>query len=355
MAASTYLELVNNVLRDFNEVELTSSNFTSSRGIQTVVKDYVNRSITDIINSDLNWPFTRAEGSIDIIAGKNLYSHNSISSTLKYVDYDNMFLEAKDYITNGTYEVDGSSSITGWTTVSGSPAASTKFGNTLLLTNAEASQEVTDLIVCRSYSLITQTSGATLTLEIGTSSGGSQTKSSTLTISNANEVLITETNFTATATTHHISFTESSGSAAFVKLAELKENIIARPLHYLAYEEYNERFRERDAAVNTDKFAEPEYVYTTYNDEIGITPIPDTSNRVLKFDFYVGHTDLSSATDTSIIPERFEPVILARSKYYTHLFRSDVQSAQFSLKEYEDGIKRMRVELINRKNYMRSV
>ena len=52
MAASTYLELVNNVLRDFNEVELTSSNFTSSRGIQTVVKDYVNRSKTDIINSD---------------------------------------------------------------------------------------------------------------------------------------------------------------------------------------------------------------------------------------------------------------------------------------------------------------
>ena len=196
-----------------------------------------------------------------------------------------MFLEAKDYITNGSYEVDGSSSITGWTTVSGSPAASTKFGNTLLLTNAEASQEVTDLIVGRNYSLITQTSGATLTLEIGTSSGGSQTKSAALTISNANGVIITETTFTATATTHYISFTESAGSAAFVKLVELKENIVARPLKYLAYEEYNERFRERDAAVNTDKFGEPEYVYTTYNDEIGITPIPDTSNRVLKFDF----------------------------------------------------------------------
>ena len=106
MAVSTYLQLVNNVIRDFNEVELTSSNFTVSRGIQTVVKDYVNRSITDIINSDLNWPFTRAEGAVDVIAGKNLYSHNSISSTLKYVDYDNMFLEAKDYITNGSYEVD---------------------------------------------------------------------------------------------------------------------------------------------------------------------------------------------------------------------------------------------------------
>ena len=353
--ASTYLTLVNNVLRDFNEVELTSSNFTNSRGVQTVVKDYVNRSITDILNSDLNWPFTRAAGSVDVIAGKSLYSHASIASTLKYVDYDTMFLKPKDYIQNGDYEVAGSASITNWTTVSGSPAASSKFGNTLLLTNAEASQEVTDLIVGRSYVVLTQTSGATLTLEIGTSSGGSQTKSATLTIASGNEVALTETTFTATATTHHVSFTEAAGSAAFVKLVQLSEDVQPRPLKYISYEEYNESFRERDSRLDTNKFAEPEYVYTTYNDEIGLTPIPDTSNRTLEFDYYVSHTDLSSATDTSIVPTRFEPVINARAKYYTHMFRSDVQAAQFSLKEYEDGLKRMRVELLNRKNYMRAV
>ena len=78
-------------------------------------------------------------------------------------------------------------------------------------------------------------------------------------------------------------------------------------------------------------------------------------NRVLKFDYYVGHTDLSSHSDTSIIPTRFESIINARAKYYTHMFRSDTQTAQFSLKEYEDGIKRMRVELINRLNYARAV
>ena len=43
--ASSYLVLINNVLRDLNEVELTSSTFSSSRGIQTAVKDYVNRAI----------------------------------------------------------------------------------------------------------------------------------------------------------------------------------------------------------------------------------------------------------------------------------------------------------------------
>ena len=353
--ASTYLTLVNNVLRDFNEVELTSSNFTNSRGVQTVVKDYVNRSITDVLNSDLNWPFTRNAGSVDVIAGKSLYSHASIASTLKYVDYDTMFLKPKDYIQNGDFEIAGAASITNWTAVSGTPAASSKFGNTLLLTNAEASQEVTDLIVGRSYVVLTQTSGATLTLEIGTSSGGSQTKSATLTIASGNEVALAETTFTATATTHYVSFTEAAGGAAFVKLVQLSEDVQPRPLKYISYEEYNESFRERDNRLDTNKFAEPEYVYTTYNDEIGLTPISDTSNRTLEFDYYVSHTDLSSATDTSIIPTRFEPVVNARAKYYTHLFRSDVQSAQFSLKEYEDGLKRMRVELLNRKNYMRAV
>jgi len=353
--ASTYLTLVNNVLRDMNEVELTSSNFASSRGVQTTVKDYINRAISDILNSELNWPFTRAEGSVDAIAGKQLYSFASIASTLKYIDYDNVFLQPKDYIANGDFEIDGSASITNWTTVSGSPAASSKFGNTLLLTSAKATQEVSDLIVGKSYVVLVQTSGSTLTLDIGTSSGGTQTKSSTLTIASGNEVLLSEVTFTATATTHYVTFTETAGSAAYVKLVQLMENIKAIPLRYLSYEEYNERYRERDARPDTDKFADPEYVYTTYNDELGLTPIPDTSNRTLKFDYYVTNTDLTAHGDTGIIPTRFEPIVNARAKYYTYMFRSDVQTAQYALKEYEDGIKRMRVELINRKNYMRAV
>ena len=99
----------------------------------------------------------------------------------------------------------------------------------------------------------------------------------------------------------------------------------------------------------------PRRTYTTYNNELGLTPIPKDSNRTLKFDYYVSNTDLSAATDTTIIPTRFEPVINSRAKYYTHMFRSDVQTAQFSLKEYEDGLKRMRIELLNRKDYMRAV
>ena len=163
--ASTYLTLVNNVLRDLNEVELTSSTFSSSRGIQTSTKDYVNRAISDLINAELNWSFTRAEGSLNIIAGKQLYDKSAVSSSLKYVDYDTMFLEPRDFITNGDYEISGSASITGWTTVSGSPSASSKFGNTLLLTSAVVTQSVGDLVVGEEYIISTQITGSTATIK----------------------------------------------------------------------------------------------------------------------------------------------------------------------------------------------
>tara|TARA_R110002073_G_scaffold118994_1_gene259723 strand:- start:207 stop:884 length:678 start_codon:yes stop_codon:yes gene_type:complete len=225
----------------------------------------------------------------------------------------------------------------------------------MLVTSAEATQAISDLIVGRTYVILIQTSGSTLTLEVGTSSGGSQTTSSTLTIASGNEVLFSEITFVATSTVHYVSFTESAGEPAYIKIVQLMENVTPASLKYISFEEYSEKYRERDSRPDTDKFAEPEYIYTNYNDEIGLTPIPDTSNRTIAFDYYTVNVDLSLHGDTSVIPTRFESVINARAKYYTYMFRSDVQTAQYALKEYEDGVKRMRIELINRKNYMRAV
>ena len=64
-----YLALSNKVLRSLNEVELTSANFANSRGIQTAVKDFVNRSINDIYTSELEWPFLHTDGTITTVAG----------------------------------------------------------------------------------------------------------------------------------------------------------------------------------------------------------------------------------------------------------------------------------------------
>lgn len=57
MGTKTYLEMVNIVLRDVNEVPLTSAGFATARGFQAFVKESVNRALLDIINFSDEWPW----------------------------------------------------------------------------------------------------------------------------------------------------------------------------------------------------------------------------------------------------------------------------------------------------------
>ena len=82
--------------------------------------------------------------------------------------------------------------------------------------------------------------------------------------------------------------------------------------------------------------------------------MPDDTYTV-RYYYYQTSTDMSSATDTPVIPERFHDVIVNRARYYAHMLRSDVQFSQLALRDYTEGLSRMRVELINRKDYMRAV
>ena len=65
--ATTYLDLTNEILRELNEIELTSSTFASAKGIQSFVKDAVNKSLKDVANEEPQLPFfaVAASGGID--------------------------------------------------------------------------------------------------------------------------------------------------------------------------------------------------------------------------------------------------------------------------------------------------
>ena len=105
--ATTYLQLANEVLREMNEVELTSTNFGSSTGIQSHVKDAINRAYFDIVNEEPQWPFLSAGESgnpdpnygnvyIETVAGTRWYellpSSSSITTDYGYIDWDNFLL-----------------------------------------------------------------------------------------------------------------------------------------------------------------------------------------------------------------------------------------------------------------------
>jgi len=218
-----FLAITNKVLRSLNEVELTTANFANSRGIQTAVKDFVNRSINDIYTSELEWPFLHADGTVTTVAGTAEYA---LVSGYKSVDVDTVYL-------------------------------------------IESSTDV-------------------------------------------------------------------------------------KVIPYIPYTQFTQKFRERDLdPTTTDNRAKPEYVYLTQDDKIGFTPIPDKEYTIY-YEYWQAHTDLSSSTDTPALPARYADTVVARSEYYVHQLRADLQATSMKHGEYKERITRMRIDLINKPNVMRS-
>ena len=105
--ATTYLSLTNELLRELNEVVLTSSNFGSAVGIQAHAQDCINRSYNDIVIAEPQWAFlaTGESGATDpfygnvyveTVAGTRWYelkaSSSSIIADYGSVDWDNFYL-----------------------------------------------------------------------------------------------------------------------------------------------------------------------------------------------------------------------------------------------------------------------
>ena len=90
---ANYLTLSNRVLNALNEVELTTANFANSKGIQTSVKEFINRSINDIYTAELEWPFLHTDGTITTVAGTAEYA---LETGFKSVDVDTAYLIEAD-------------------------------------------------------------------------------------------------------------------------------------------------------------------------------------------------------------------------------------------------------------------
>jgi len=105
--ATTFLTLTNDVLRELNEIELTSATFASAKGIQNFVKNSINKSINDIANEEPQLPFfaVAASGETDpfygnvtvpSVAGTRWYllksGSSSITTDYASIDWDDFYL-----------------------------------------------------------------------------------------------------------------------------------------------------------------------------------------------------------------------------------------------------------------------
>ena len=241
--ATTYLTLTNETLRELNEVQLTSSNFSDAVGIQAFVKESINRALNDIANQEPQLPFfaAAASGETDPFYG------NVTVATVKGTRW--------------------------YTLKSGSSSITTDY----------ASIDWDDFYIT--------------------------------TISVSGE------------------------SAPYV----------SRGLKFISLSDWRRYLRDSENSDDADGqvHGEPRYVIRSPDHrKFGLSPIPDKVYNV-HFYAYAKPTALSAHGDAIILPDQYAPVILARTRYYVHQFKENLQQAAFALDDYKKGMKYMKSNLIN--------
>ena len=180
-----------------------------------------------------------------------------------------------------------------------------------------------------------------------------QISDTTISITNLGDGEYNTTKFTATAATTYISFYNSASANYDVEEVEVTENFQPQRLVYLSYNEWLDSHSSSDlSTTSATQFSLPRYVYRTQdNAYFGFSPIPDKSSYAITLDYYKTHTDLSGYSDLPTLPTRFHDIVVNRAKYYAYMMRANMAGAQLAEKDYLEGVKRMRVELLNHQNY----
>jgi hypothetical protein len=362
---ATYLVLSNRVLNALNEVEMTSANFSSSRGIQTAVKNFVNRGLHDVYNELEELPSLHKETYHVTNAGQREYSlptaDSPVSGDLQWrkIDWDTFYLKPTELITNGEF----TSNISSWTNATtgavggGTPAYNSGGNGRARLNDAALSQSIST-VKNKTYRLQARvfdssSGGSSLAIKVGTSAHNTTNLSTTLTVSNYGESKALDTTFDATVSTTYVTIINSDENNLDVDYIRISRDISPQRLRVLSYDDWVRRFSERDLTNLSTVYAEPRYVYKTQSGKLGMTPIPDRSDYRVVFEYWKEHTELSAHGDSPDLDDRYADLIVSRASYYAYNLRSDPEHAMIANKEYEDGLKRLQKDLIHKPEYMR--
>jgi len=364
---ATYLVLSNRVLNALNEVEMTSSNFSSSRGIQTSVKNFINRSLHDVYNHLEELPSLHKETYHITNAGQREYAlptaDSPVSGDLQWrkIDWDTFYLKPAELITNGEFTSD----ISSWTNATtgdvggGTPAYNSGGNGRARLNDAALSQSIST-VKNKTYRLQVRvfdssSGGSSLAIKVGTSAHATTNLSTTLTVSNYGESKVLDTTFDATVSTTYVTIINSDENNLDVDYIRISRNISPKRLPVIAYDDWIRRFSESDLTNVSTSYSEPRYVYKTQSGKLGITPIPDRSDYRIYFEYWKEHTELSAYGDSPDLDDRYADLIVARASYYTYKLRSDVPAANIANAEFEDGVKKLQRDLLFTPEYMRDM
>jgi len=292
--AETYLTLTNKVIARLNEVALTSTTFSSARGIQVQCQNAVNESIRFINQREFNYPFNHATASKTLTAGVVRYS---LPTSTKTVDYNTFRIVKDSDLGNSGYKL-----------------GLLDYNDYI---NRVIDQE--DEITTNNLNGSLNDSATTVTVDstTGFDSAG------TLYIGNE------QVTYTGTSSTTFTGCTRGAGSTTAA--AHSDDVVVAQ----------------------FDKGGTPEYVVRTPDNNYLLYPFPNKSYAI-KFDYYTYPSDLAAHDSTTTIPDRFAPVIIDGATAFVYQYRGEAQQYQLNMQRFEQGIKNMQTLLINKFSYLRS-
>ena len=292
--SSSYLTLTNNVLGRLNEVQLTASNFDSARGIQTQTKEAINQSIRFINQKEFAFPFNHATETKTLTAGTVRYS---LPTSTKHVDYNTFRLIKDDDLAT-----------------SGGKLGILQYNDYI---NNYITQEDEIVTTTLDGSLTDSATTVTVASTTGFDSAG------TLHIGNEQITYTGTTSTTFTGATRGAGGTTAAAHSDATQVAQFEEGGV------------------------------PRYVVRSPDNGYLLYPFPTKSFSV-KFDYYTFPTDLSSATDTTSIPARFDAVIIDGATAFVYQYRGETAQYQLNFARFEQGIKNMQTLLVNKFEYIRS-
>ena len=293
--AETYLTLTNKVLARLNEVELTSSTFTSGRGIQTQVKNAINEAVRYINQREYNYPFNHSTKTQTLTAGVVRYS---IPTTAKVVDYNTFrIVKDSDLAVNG-----GQLSILNY--------------NDYISRSVEQEDEI----------------NTTTTSTTHTDSVTTITVASTTDFDSAGTLFIGNEQISYTAIGSSTTFTGCTRGANSTTAASIASGV---------------------TVAQFDKGSVPTHVVRTPDNNYLLFPYPHKSFSI-KYDFFTFPTDMSAHGDTTTIPDRFAAVIVDGATALVYQYRGELQQYGINFERFEQGIKHMQSLLVNRFDYVRS-
>ena len=293
--ALTFLSLTNSVITRMNEVELTSSNFTGSRGVQTQCKAAVNEAIRYINQREFGYSFNHASNSSTLVAGQTRYT---VPASTKSIDYSTARIK-KDSDLNAA-------------------------GNNLVTLNYNEYIE-------KDYANQEDDVAAT------TLNGSHSASVTTLTLTST-------TDFDTSGTVHigseQVSYTAILGND--ITGCTRGANSTTAAVH--------------SSGVAVTQFEDggvPKNIVRTPDNNYLLFPYPDKTYNLV-FDFYTFPSDLTAHGDTTTVPERFAPVVIDGATAYVYQYRGELQQYQTNFERFEQGIKNMQSLLINKYEYLRS-